>query len=144
MRAVAALCLSGLLGCAPQELRFAYVGSDEGFVHAQAAAEEWRAVCGSDISVERSIVGIPLIERPTDAVIARGIETETAAGATVVKGRDVVRIEFVASGRERIVLLHEFGHALGLGHEPRGIMALASERTIEDERVTSFECGLMP
>ncbi len=141
------LALAALVTAAcssPQRLAFSYEGSDEGFSQALAAAAEWRETCGADIAVSRVAGDIPLLERPADTFLAHGTETEKAAGKTTMLVRDVVRVEFLRSDRGRAVVLHEFGHVLGLGHEDHGIMALSSRRTLTDEVVTPANCeGLM-
>jgi hypothetical protein len=140
---LALLCLAS---CAPQELRFSYVGSDDGFAQVTSAASAWRDACGSVVVIDRGGEGVPLEEVDAPSLgVEPGTAGTLAAGATTINGDDVRSMRFVKGERGREIIMHELGHALGIHyHADHGIMARAAQRTAEDVRVTANECGMLP
>lgn len=120
--------------CSPQEMTFSYTGSQEGYAQAFGAAQRWNGVCGTDILVTAYPGGIPLNEVD---YVGEGLFGVTTRGWD---GR-VERVAFQRSSTGAIVVLHEFGHALGLDHAESGIM---KNPQVTNEDVTQAECDLLP
>lgn len=122
-------------------LAFRYAGSDQGMSQARAAADAW-AACGAVITVSRDAGNIPLTEVDAHDLGRSERDGSLAAGRTLVRGDEVTSVAFVREPTGQVVM-HEFGHALGLGHLDSGIMAPASRRTADDGQVTGKECSAL-
>ncbi len=130
------LLSTSLLACAPSgPIVLEWHGSDEGLVMAQAAAAEWRDVCGAEISIDRDNDGKPTNEVP--------FNTLPDMYGVCYNDHDTHRpnlIEVEVYPGERTTLTHEFGHALGLAHATHGIMAPQSIRGTGPVHVTPQDC----
>lgn len=139
------IAFAGVTGCGAHHgvhyaLKFSYTGSCDGLAQANAAAAEWRDVCGSDISVDRGGDDIPL-EEISGTDLGGGDEGFVVIGQTIFPGGGgaVSRIRFLRAPDGKATLVHEFGHALGIwGHLDHGIM---SSNDNAYSRVTLLECN---
>lgn len=129
------LCVSLAACCDDRSPVFTFEGSPAALEAAERAAREWDQ-CGAHITVTTEGGHAALTEAPTN-------DPEHSA-LTVVKGREVVRIQFeqVPETDTQSMLAHEFGHALGAWHEAIGIMAPRRARTA-NQRVTPEDCAAL-
>ena len=91
-----------LTSCAARDsLAFSYVGSDEGFAQASAAALEWRMTCGVDLTVARGGDGIPLEEVEPGSLSRPGL---------IVYGTTTLRGDTSHSGMGNFITQREKGY----------------------------------
>jgi hypothetical protein len=134
------LVLALIPGCA----RGSYVpvldfrGSDEMLGFARQAAEEWWDVCGALVVVDRDAGGAPMTEYPVGGI--PGFPERVGNTNIDWHGR-VNWLDVQPDQHQRAVIVHEFGHALGLHHASSGIMQAVIQG---DPHVTEVECSLLP
>ena len=144
------LALVFLAACAPRPVDIGYHGSDDGYVKALVAANTWNSTCDAElVEVHHGDGDVSLIEE-------EGMPGGDAYGETVCERlvltvlgpEEAVRIKFMRGYHALPTLAHEFGHALGLAHEPAGIMrpgvdqdALDGEFHIAPGMITPADCA---
>lgn len=136
MRAYIFLAAVLAAGCGSRPHALSFKGSTEGFQAAREAAAQWSTTCGVDLQVQRDVEGVPLLEVPSieENPSRRGVTTLDAAGEPAL-------VRFVLYEHATATLAHEFGHVLGLGHAPDGLMA--EEGGPDVPRVTEKECAAL-
>ncbi len=109
---------------APRPVDVGYVaGSDRGYVAAELAAQTWNTTCGVElVRVHRGAGAVALREQEGISDNAYGETTLERPFLNIIGPRVPVSIWFMGGDHALPTLTHEFGHALGLLHEPTGIM----------------------
>lgn len=121
------------VGCGPSsDVTFTFEGSEEHFVMATEAAEEWNGVCGTHFVITREGGHVPMYGT-TD------MKTSVPRAAITAWGdfRQLEEVRYVPDLAYRVVFAHELGHVAGVEHKDVGVMlAVANIRA----HVTPSDC----
>jgi hypothetical protein len=122
-------------GCAMNNatIQIRYVGDDKGLCAAQAAAKEWKDVCGRNIYISRDHGDIIMMQvndiREIVPSAPRYVSALTSFDPENGKPKAVLFQPFGSQEQLTGLIAHELGHVLGIKHVAFGLMKFDTSAT---------------